>query len=310
MTGKIQKKTMPIRRKKSNRTAGLSVCAITANRTALAALRGIMLCQLGIITGNAESAIRDSSPMPLHDIRVAMRRFRTALKAVIRITGNREAERLERSFAKLFRALGPFRDAQVWRAYLRRTMPGRRALSERKRKFLAAHERKYRGQLSGFRRMMKGRMFSETLAEASEFLRVRLPDLALKTGRRELFTQVADERIGKTRRRLRRKYADMKLRDMSPDALHNLRCRCRRLRYWAEFAALVPNSGTRLLAMNLAVVTGSLGRIHDTDTNLAQCRRPGVMTPASLARDMKRRRRKAMRDFKRAWRTLIRKLHY
>lgn len=201
--------------------------------------------------------IRERDPEALHQYRVALRRFRAALKLFrkeVNLPGTLE---LDAALADLSDRLGALRDVQVRGRFL--LVP----------EFADRLDRKSRGELeSEIRaaarqavRIMESPECMEAAARMERLLQIDLPELERKGKRRvscrhrlerELSRQIA--KIKKSGHRIPW--------DDAP-ALHAFRKKCRRGRYYAEFAAPLLGRRVRRLAKALKKAAGALGDFRD-----------------------------------------------
>jgi CHAD domain-containing protein len=101
------------------------------------------------------------------------------------------------------------------------------------------------------------------------------------------------------RRLLRRRVHQVRKRaawrhDDRPKVIHRARKRFRRARYLAEFLAQSLGTEIRVLAAALRKVERCLGRVHDMD-RAADFAEKAASPPKSLWREIRRRRKKAIR---------------
>jgi CHAD domain-containing protein len=253
------------------------------HREAPAAQR-LLASQFRIMRDNLGLIASGPDPAYLHDLRVAMRRFRAALRFFRGTLRGTAAERLSQDLDRLSDRLGPFRDSQWWLAFLESdpvqdacaAAPGWTA-------FLAARRRESRRQ---WRRLCAACRSPETLQlmrRLSVFVRADLSGLVRADPGRPLH-ELAARRLNKAVSKLFRHGVDPFA--ASSDELHALRKRCRRLRYWAEFAAPALGAPVAHLADDLKAVAGALGAVHDMDVHLAAGAAARPRLPRALRRHM------------------------
>ncbi len=269
-------------------------------KTALDIAGGALAPQLGVIRHNAKRALRLRDAEAIHDLRVAIRRFRTALKAFAKPLQGTSARRLRRDLFAVNRRLGPIRDAQVWEDILvtlarRKNAPRADAWTRCLReagKARAALEFEI-GRVLGIPR------FEGLLRRCDRLLQVEIP--ARNRG--------DDEGTAFVARRLRRTYLRLLRVGAAPafesvEATHRFRRRCRRARYLAEFAEPCLGAPAKSLARRFKAVADALGARHDAELHLEKLN--GLPNPPpELRRALKRRRQTAREDFLKAWRRLL-----
>ena len=277
---------------------------VSANDSVLAAARRFLFLQFRLMDDNARKALTGDAPEYLHDMRVAMRRFRSGLRFFGKPLAGTAARRLNRSFLELCRQLGPLRDMQVWVAFLENperlaACSGDAGWSD----FLAGEHRELDARMQERRGILAGEDYAGIVEETRFFLRAELPDL-LKRGKSRPLAPFALRRV----RRLFRQILKLKVRrsGMTPEEMHALRRLCRRGRYWAELTGAVQGGVIRKLARYLKAVADALGDLHDMDVHLQNVQAGGRSLPA-LEGLMMKRRSVALTDFDKAWRRLRRK---
>jgi hypothetical protein len=85
--------------------------------SAPAAARRLLARLLGVVQDCRAAAAKGAAPDVLHDLRVGLRRFRTALRFLAPHLPP-SAARIHRSLAELSAALSPLRDEEIWNAFL------------------------------------------------------------------------------------------------------------------------------------------------------------------------------------------------
>ena len=247
------------------------------------AAQRLLASQLRVMRDNLELIAAGPDPAYLHDLRVAMRRFRTALRFFRRALRGSGAAALEADLGRLSDRLGPFRDGQWWLAFLesaavQESCAGTPGWS----RFVAEHRRDAHRQWRHLCAVCRSEETTHVMRRASLYVRAHLPQLASTQPGRPL-RRVAARRLLKG---LHRFWARSAIDPLSatPEDLHAVRKRCRRLRYWAEFAAPVLGAPVAHLAADLKELAGALGAVHDMDVHLVDS------LPAALRRHMRQLR--------------------
>lgn len=252
--------------------------------------------QFAIILAN-EPGVIEGGVEPLHDMRVAIRRLRTLLRALAPACGGISAERMEERFDRLQKALGPARDADVLIGILEskavcRILEGlhaREEVLEKQRALLEQRKETVRTLVSGalYRRLKNdAARFIEAGCPAQGFDRPKLRKQALAA-------------LRKAMDRVRRR--SVMPASCPPDAIHALRIACRRARYLCEFFG--PDLGTSVSALGqrLKTIQDVLGDVHDLDVLVSELENEHVAVPAALLRAFREKRKRLLRAFRREW---------
>jgi len=253
--------------------------------------RRVLGAQLRVIEVNVAKARRTPDAKAIHDLRMALRRFRTALRVFGECLPGASAKRLRTRLQGVNRRFGPLRDAQVWLGVVR-TAAGRAPLP------LA---------------------WAECVREAGRgcTVRGRAVDRVLRSAAfrdaREWVDRLEGDRGGDAARPfLARKvchgYARLLRAGEAPDVTsdqeaHAFRRRCRRVRYLSEFAEPILGGGVPRLSARLKKVADALGDRHDAEVHAGLLKRM-KSPPAALLAVVVRRRHAAQQDFRSAWRRL------
>ncbi len=291
------------------RPAGL---VLSPDDSAAAAARAVVRYHLRAFA-SAEPAARAGEIEPVHQLRVATRRLRAALRLFAPLLPARFATAAHRDLAWLARAIGAVRDLDV--------------LSELVRKQAARLEPELR-RASG----PLGVALHEQRAQALAALGTRLDS---RRGRRllERLAAFADSRapvgrgarLGDVAPDLLRPHVRAVVRAgrrLGPEAeaaeLHRLRVRTKRLRYALETLRSLGDRSTRELLGRLERLQDTLGKGQDAVTAIAWLRevaatrgRPAsALLPAgaliqALARRVQKQRRRALKAWRRLERTRL-----
>ena len=249
----------------------------------------------GIVAGN--------DPDALHDLRVALRRYRVLLRG-LRRTMNGTTIPLERDLARLFREVGPARDAEVWLQFIEKLAEGQsKRMPADRRACLQAVRSRHRAETKRLQRVLAAPAAKRALGRAESFVRVTLARPCGGEGSEPFDREVS--------RRIRRLYSRLEEEDvhrrLSADELHEARVRIRRARYWAEMGAPVLHRSVAELDARLHRVAAALGDVHDADLHLSATASDGPALPRAWRRRLSRERRKALDDVEDAWDRLMRK---
>ncbi len=284
------------------RTKAPPAALIGPDLHALEAARRLLSRQFKIVVLNVNGALKGESGRPLHDIRVAIRRLRTVLRAFRGPLRDTSAKQINRAFGQLNNALGQARDLDVWMEFLTKGDVRRDlARSPRWRGFIQ-HQQEHRLlELATVCRHLGGPAFAALRARAGRLLRIQLPR-AITTGPEGSLKKLARRAL---RKDLRRALKLAGLRDSeSPDDLHRLRIALRKARYLGEFFSPVLGPPVDKLTRRIHAVERSLGKIHDIDVGLARIAHEGPSPPRRLAEHLGERRTAFQARLKKDWRRL------
>ena len=229
------------------------------------AARALLLHLLGTLEANLPGVRNDIDPEFLHDMRVAIRRTRSAIGQLKGVLPPATAARFTREFAWLQEMTGPARDLDVY-VY---ELPGMgRLLPARARRSLGPLarllERRRHATHAALAREMDSSRFSRLLADWRAFL--LLPTPRRPTGAPNALQPCADlaaKRIGRLYRRALREGAAIAAESPAAD-LHELRKTCKKLRYLVEFfQSLLEREEADAAIAALKVLQDTLGRFQD-----------------------------------------------
>ena len=227
-------------------------------------MRGTLSELLAALRRSADGAVTNSGPEPLHDLRVATRRTRSAVGELERVLPAEAVAPFAADFKWLGELTGECRDLDVWLLDLsaRRdalTDSEAAAFSPFVSEVRAARDRTHAKVVLGltsprFRRLLESwEAFLSKQAAAAE--PPRDAETPVKT--------LADARIPRAYRRVLRRGRD--LGDESPpEALHRLRITAKKLRYLLEFfRSLYPAEHVDPRITELKSLQNVLGELND-----------------------------------------------
>ncbi|MHB8836868.1 MAG: CHAD domain-containing protein [Candidatus Methylomirabilia bacterium] len=229
------------------------------------AARALLLHLLVTLEANVSGVRTDLDPEFLHDLRVAVRRTRSALGQIKGVLPPATAARFTREFSWLQELTGPARDLDVF--VLELPALGR-LLSPRSRRSLGPLarllERRRRSAYADLARAMDSPRFSRLLLDWRVFLLQPTPKRpsgapnALRP-----CVELAVERIGKLHRRAVREGAAIGAASPAAD-LHELRKTCKKLRYLVEFFhSLLDRDVAEAAIASLKGLQDTLGNFQD-----------------------------------------------
>ncbi len=238
------------------------------------AVKQIHLYLLDIIETNIPGMKADLDSEFLHDLRVAVRRTRSALTQIKGVFSDAELDRFKSRLAWVGQVTGPTRDMDV---FLLGFGQYRESLPQKYRDdlnplhdFLEKHQKMEQQILvqkinsPHFRKLLKEwRLFLETTADEQADTP---PDATTPIG------QLANRRIHKMYRRVLKHGSA--INDESPaESLHDLRKECKKLRYLMEFFQhLYPNIKISRLIRALKELLDNLGNFQDLEVQADQLR--------------------------------------
>lgn len=203
-------------------------------------------------------------PEPVHQMRVAVRRLRSALSVFGDAASGPAIERARAGLKTLGGVLGPARD---WDVFVTETcLPIGRAFAEDQSvtRLLAAAERRRATSYTALGSFLSDVAFRRLGLELASLAYPAIwregleAEAALDSELREFAGRVLDRRL----KRLLGTGDD--LLDLPTDALHAVRLHGKRMRYATEFfAAIFPSKGVRRFLEHLAELQERLGQIND-----------------------------------------------
>ncbi len=245
-----------------------------------AAARRLLYNEYKTISDNLEGALQGDDPCYLHDIRVATRRLRSALKLFKNKLPHPERIRqLDQSWKTLAAALSPGRDAQVWMAFLTRDEHLKKLQKDPAwPRFYALQKDVARERLEGVRHTLSGSLFRITRQDTLHYLS---EDIATETiPEASPARQTAGRRMKKQHRKIMK--AAVTLQKDSMESMHAFRKLCRRQRYWAEFMAPVCDKKMTHYAGHMKQLADQLGRMRDIDLHLGELKAAAEPAPDAL----------------------------
>ncbi len=241
------------------------------------------LCEqlLDVMVSNEFGIVQDIDTEFLHDFRVAVRRTRSALGQVRDVFADRAIAGFKDEFAWLGQISGPVRDLDVFLLQfdkLRATVPPtlRGALGGF-HDYLHEHRASERRRLL---RHLRSARYRRLVTDWRAFLAAP-PAQSLGPAAAEAVVPVAEQH---TRRILRRvlKRGRRIDDDSPPEALHELRKSCKKLRYMLEFfAPLQPPEDAEHLIKRLKRLQDNLGDFQDGSVQIAALHRVAAEMKAS-----------------------------
>jgi CHAD domain-containing protein len=259
---------------------GIDVCSYSSKISfkfdsatpAVLAVRDIHLHLLKIIEANIPGVKQDLDSEFLHDLRVAVRRMRSALTQIKGVLTEEDVNRFKSRLAWIGQVTGPTRDMDV---FLLEFEQYRNCLPERFRRdldplyeFIESHQRIEHGVMV---KKINSPHFRGLVKELREFL----DGLTEKNGAPEATTPIAEL----ASKRIYKMYCQVMkdgqaIGDDSPaEHLHDLRKECKKLRYLMEFFRTVyPEKKIGRLIKSLKQLLDNLGNFQDLEVQADKLR--------------------------------------
>jgi CHAD domain-containing protein len=250
------------------------------------AARTIHLGLLDTLEANVDGARRNLDTEFLHDLRVATRRTRSALSQIKDVFAPSVVEDFKGRFAWLQQVTGPVRDLDVYLLdfpRLRGDLPAAmRGGLEPLRSWLVGH---YDAEQARLVDALESDRFQALLREWHDYLEGPVPARPEAANGSRPIKELADERIGKMYKRVRRE--GRAITDASADEeLHELRKSCKKLRYLMEFfQSLYPRDSIRPLIKESKILLDNLGAFQDLAIQAGHLRDTAARLQAEGAAD-------------------------
>ncbi len=242
---------------------------LTPRMPAATAMAAVLTALLDTLEANVSGVRRDLDTEFLHDLRIAVRRTRSAL----RLAGNALPASLTRRFRPEFKWLGdlttPTRDLDVYLLSLPGMAAGLVAATARDLQPFRDHLARSRATAQAeLARGLRSARFSRLTSD----WRAALADAAVARTRRPTAAQLASSRIAGA---YRRAIADGSgiTATSPPDSLHDLRKRCKEMRYMLElFGSLHDPADQWQAVRDLKDLQDCLGEFQDSEVQRAEIR--------------------------------------
>jgi triphosphatase len=257
-------------------------------------------------------------PEALHNMRVAVRRLRAAVRALAAGLPPRLAKYCTEELRWLGEITGGVRDLDVQLANLQQygagLPPGHRAGLVSFRTYMETERGRQRTQLLAG---LDARRYFTALLRMEAFARGRTRVRRSDAASQESIVRVGREGIKRTLRRLLKR-GDKVRGAPTPEDLHALRIRAKRLRYLLEFLQDIISKPGRRLVKRLVRLQDLLGAYHDAVVTADFVRRyvegPGaeldaasLLTLGAVANNALRTAEEKRADFQRTWQRFARK---
>jgi CHAD domain-containing protein len=238
-----------------------------------AVTKSILLRLLDTVERNREGARDNLDSEFLHDLRVAVRRTRSALTQIRSVLPEPVVSHYKERFAWVQQVTGPVRDLDVYLLdfgdYQASLPPALRPHLEPMRTFLLAHYDEEQRRLA---ETLDGAELRALLTQWRSFLEAQVPDRPEAKQARKPIKTVAASRIWRMAKRVRREGQAI-TPDSPPADRHELRKSCKKLRYLMEFfQSLYPEGEIRPLIRVLKDLLDNLGAFQDLSVQAAHLR--------------------------------------
>jgi len=262
------------------------------------AAQQIIAVQYRIMTNNAAVALKRPDPTSVHDMRVAMNRLRAALGLFQPLLAGEEVESIARLLGDVRTVFGPARDAQLWVEFLNRLL---REKSISNPSQLQQYVRDETIKMEQVMVDLQEDFPHDTFEAVCHNLRVLIerdfPRFSNTSS--TCFALFSAGRIKKCFSSTLDEPDDT--RAMSAEEMHQVRKRCKRLRYWAEFAAPVLDNLISELVLRAKTVTSAFGAVHDLDVERQLLKLSDFKNRAIVRDALHKARKTACHDAEKAW---------
>jgi len=229
-----------------------------------ATAKEILLHLLNTIEANVPGTKTNLDSEFLHDLRVAVRRTRSALSQIRDVFPSDLVEEYKVAFGWIGEITGPVRDLDV---YLLDFNDFQASLPEPLqphleplRTFILDH---YGGEQQALVAHLDSKRFHDLLRDWRAYLEAPVPERSVVPNAMRPVKAVADERIWSMYKRVRKEGLAM-TPESPPEDMHELRKSCKKLRYLIEFFdSLYPRQEVRQLVKLLKVLLDNLGNFQD-----------------------------------------------
>jgi CHAD domain-containing protein len=241
---------------------------LTPRMPASAAIARVLTALLDTLEANVNGTVRDIDTEFLHDLRIAVRRTRSALK----LAGDALPDGVAARFRPEFKWLGdlttPVRDLDVYLL----------GFSDMAASLIAAtadelepfHEHLRRSRVAERRLLVRGLRSARFSRLSSQWRQALTAAAAVRT--RPTAARLAASRIARAHRRVIRD-GSLITATSAPESLHELRKRCKELRYLLEFFGSLYDPGDHWRTVrDLKALQDCLGEFQDTQVQHEELR--------------------------------------
>ncbi|MGN6793670.1 MAG: CHAD domain-containing protein [Streptosporangiaceae bacterium] len=242
---------------------------MSADMPAALAVCTVLTGLFGTAQANVPGTIRDIDTEFLHDLRIAVRRTRSVLKLAGSVLPGGLANRYAPEFKWLGDLTTPTRDLDVY--LIGYPAMATRLVAATEPELRPFHDYLAKQRATAHRQLARGLRSARFSGLSKEWQR-DLGQVASRPGRRPATGKFAAERIRRAHQRVLRSGGAIDA-SSPPHALHDLRKRCKELRYLLEVFASLHDPGEQWRAVNeLKALQDCLGEFQDTDVQQAELR--------------------------------------
>lgn len=232
-------------------------------------IKGLLAFFLDLMQHNQAGIVADIDSEFLHDYRIAVRRSRTLLSQLPGIMPQRTVQRAQINLARLGRITTPLRDLDVM---LLNFDDYRALLPDHLRAdldpALAVIRQQRHGAYKRVKQHLRSKSHGDFCTRWRRFLQTPGPAHTPLTNAQRLLRELVDERIWKNYKKVLKQ--GKAIGDLSPpEDLHELRKRCKKLRYLIEFfRELYPKREIKQLIAVFKQLQDNLGEYQDAHVHL------------------------------------------
>lgn len=259
---------------------------------ALSSARRILYSQYNVMRDHVPAMLEGGDPEHLHDYRVAMRRFRAALRMFRPLRTGLDVQPLEKQLGEISDLLGPVRDLHVLIRFFESLNPAERGTGICFQS-LEANVDEANRKLAG---ILESAQCRAAVKGMNLLLRVQLPALE-QSGTHVKFKSYAKKYFLRRMKRVRK--IDISSIRENTEHMHAVRKQCRRWRYCAEFAAPVLGKEVQTAAKHLQTVANALGDVRDVQTFIARFQ--DLPDAARVLQKLEQMRTASWKRFSKSW---------
>lgn len=234
---------------------------LDADSSLAAAAREVLAECLRHIDANSAGVLFERDAESLHQLRVAVRRTRAALNLFQDALPAEFSDPLTQQLRWLMQQVGPARDWDVFIAQTLAPVATQHGNDKSINALATAAKRKAGAARTRARRAVASRRYTEIVLALGAWL-ARPPARSLEIDARDSLSSCACELLQQRHRRLIKR--GHKLATLSDDERHEVRIAAKKLRYAAEFFAVIfPGKRTRIYLQALEALQDVLGGLND-----------------------------------------------
>lgn len=291
---------MPIRFEADLRPQARRTHILEPNLCALEGARRLLYLQFKLMRKNEEGSRLGLTEIPLHDLRVALRRCRSLFRIYRKPLHGVWAPELDRNLAEIAVQLGPSRDYDVWMRRLN-AMEATQPALQRSRVWQRYKARQKAGNdhyRERVRDVLDSPFYRAVMQDMTYFLRIELPHM-IRMNPDPRLEKFAARYIKRSARKLYK--AEVPGGSWEVEAFHKLRKQGRRARYAAEYFGSILGPRTRRWGRRMKDLADLLGDLHDADVALEKIEQAKDACPRVLKLVLVEERRLALGALDEVW---------